>query len=69
MEDAGKAIGKAGGGIDGVIKEDKLGVDLLTFKQGSGITPPSADQSSEIRRGFAWQEGAEGNLHHHLDFL
>ncbi len=30
LSDAGKAIGKAGdGGIDGVIKEDKLGLDLL----------------------------------------
>lgn len=30
MADAGKAIGKSGdGGIDGVIKEDKLGLDLL----------------------------------------
>ncbi len=30
LTDAGKAIGKAGdGGIDGVIKEDKLGLDLL----------------------------------------
>jgi len=30
LADAGKAIGKAGdGGIDGVIKEDKLGLDLL----------------------------------------
>jgi hypothetical protein len=30
LADAGKAIGKTGdGGIDGVIKEDRLGVDLL----------------------------------------
>jgi restriction system protein len=30
LADAGKAIGKSGdGGIDGVIKEDKLGLDLL----------------------------------------
>jgi restriction system protein len=30
LADAGKAIGRAGdGGIDGVIKEDKLGLDLL----------------------------------------
>lgn len=30
LADAGKALGKAGdGGIDGVIKEDKLGLDLL----------------------------------------
>jgi restriction system protein len=30
LADAGKAIGKSGdGGVDGVIKEDKLGLDLL----------------------------------------
>jgi restriction system protein len=30
LADAGKAIGRSGdGGIDGVIKEDKLGLDLL----------------------------------------
>ena len=30
LVDAGKAIGKSGdGGIDGVIKEDKLGLDLI----------------------------------------
>ena len=30
MADAGKAIGKSGdGGIDGLIKEDKLGLDIL----------------------------------------
>ena len=30
MADAGRAIGKTGdGGVDGVIKEDKLGLDLL----------------------------------------
>jgi hypothetical protein len=30
LADAGKALGKAGdGGIDGIIKEDKLGLDLL----------------------------------------
>jgi restriction system protein len=30
LADAGRAIGKSGdGGVDGVIKEDKLGLDLL----------------------------------------
>jgi restriction system protein len=30
VEDAGKAVGKAGdGGIDGIIKEDKLGLDVV----------------------------------------
>ena len=30
LEDAGKAIGKSGdGGIDGIIKEDRLGLDVI----------------------------------------
>jgi restriction system protein len=30
MEDAGKAVGRSGdGGIDGIIKEDKLGLDVV----------------------------------------
>jgi restriction system protein len=33
LADAGKAIGKAGdGGIDGIIKEDKLGLDLVCIQ-------------------------------------
>ena len=40
LADAGKAIGKSGdGGIDGVIKEDKLGLDLLFIQAKSGTTP------------------------------
>jgi restriction system protein len=30
VEDAGRAVGKSGdGGIDGIIKEDKLGLDVV----------------------------------------
>lgn len=33
IEDAGKAIGKSGdGGIDGIIKEDKLGLDIVVIQ-------------------------------------
>ena len=33
IEDAGKAVGKSGdGGIDGVIKEDKLGLDVIVIQ-------------------------------------
>jgi restriction system protein len=33
MEDAGRAVGKSGdGGIDGVIKEDKLGLDVIVIQ-------------------------------------
>jgi len=37
IQDAGKAIGKSGDeGIDGVIKEDKLGLDTIIYKQKDG---------------------------------
>ncbi len=33
VEDAGKAVGKSGdGGIDGIIKEDKLGLDFVAVQ-------------------------------------
>lgn len=36
--DAGKAIGRSGdGGIDGIIKEDKLGLDVLYIESGRDI--------------------------------
>ena len=44
--DAGKAIGQSGdGGIDGVIKEDRLGLDTI-YLRPSGGTRTSAGRSS-----------------------
>jgi restriction system protein len=35
IQDAGKAVGKAGDeGIDGIIKEDKLGLDTVYIQDG-----------------------------------
>src|SRR5262249_45820943 len=44
LRDAGQAIGKSGdGGIDGIIKEDKLGLDAIYIQakrgQGTGSRP------------------------------
>ena len=37
IQDAGKAIGKNGDeGIDGIIKEDKLGLDVIMSRQKDG---------------------------------
>jgi restriction system protein len=40
VEDAGSAIGQSNdGGIDGVIKEDVLGLDTIYLRQSAGKTP------------------------------
>lgn len=37
LKDAGKAIGQSGdGGIDGIIKEDKLGLDVIYIQAKDG---------------------------------
>ena len=42
FEDAGKAIGKSGDeGIDGIIKEDKLGLDVIYIQAKKWINPVS----------------------------
>lgn len=42
LADAGKAVGKSGdGGIDGVIKEDKLGLDQIYIQAKRWTTPQS----------------------------
>ena len=49
FEDAGKAIGKSGdGGIDGIIKEDKLGLDVIYVQAKKWSTNPVG--SPEIQK-------------------
>ena len=37
IKDAGQAVGKSGdGGVDGIIKEDKLGLDVIYSKRKDG---------------------------------
>jgi restriction system protein len=39
IEDAGRAVGRSGnGGIDGVIKEDKLGLDVIVVQAKRGTS-------------------------------
>lgn len=49
FEDAGKAIGKSGDeGIDGIIKEDKLGLDVIYLQANKWSTNPVG--SPEIQK-------------------
>lgn len=67
--DAGQAVGKSGdGGIDGIIKEDRLGLDIIYLQakrwQGTVGRP-------EIQKFAGALQGAESkkwNFHHHIRF-
>jgi restriction system protein len=46
LEDAGSVVGKSGdGGSDGVIKQDKLGLDVVTFRRSAGKTSSAVPKS------------------------
>jgi len=60
--DAGKAIGKSGdGGIDGIIKEDKLGLDVIYIQakrwDGNSIGGPSVQQFAGALQGQRANKG------------
>lgn len=52
VEDAGRAVGKSGdGGIDGIIREDKLGLDFVYVQAkrwSSSVGRPSFRHSPEV---------------------
>ena len=59
LEDAGRAIGKSGdGGIDGIIKEDKLGLDFIYIqaKRWEGVVG-----SPEIQKFVGALTGKQAN--------
>lgn len=46
-QDAGRAIGRSGdGGVDGIINEDRLGLDVIYMFRRSGGSPPSVARRS-----------------------
>lgn len=56
LADAGRAIGKSGdGGIDGVIKEDRLGLDVLYIQANVGIVLRSGARKSNSSS-VLWKE-------------
>ena len=57
--DAGQAIGKSGdGGVDGVIKEDKLGLDVVYIQAKRWDNSQVGSKEIQAFVGAAWQEGA-----------
>lgn len=65
-KDAGEALGKAGDeGIDGIIKEDRLGLDTIYIQAKrweQTVGRPEIQKFAGALQGF-W--GAQGHLHHH----
>ena len=67
IEDAGKALGKPGDeGIDGIIKEDRLGLDLIYLQAKrweKTIGRPDIQQFAGALQGSA---GEKRRIHHHV---
>ena len=62
FKDAGKAVGKSGdGGIDGVIKEDKLGLDIVVIQAkkwtDNAVGRPAVQSFAGSMEGFRASKG------------
>ncbi len=63
IEDAGKAVGKSGdGGIDGVIKEDKLGLGVIViqakrWKSANSVSRPEIQSFAGSMEGYGANKG------------
>jgi restriction system protein len=65
--DAGKAIGRSGdGGIDGIINEDKLGLDSIYIQAKRWDGTVSRPEVQKIRGCAAGQAREKGRLHHNF---
>lgn len=69
LSDAGQAVGRSGdGGIDGIIKEDMLGLDVLCVQAKRWENPvgrPAVQAFAGSMEGFR----AQGRSDHHIDLL
>ncbi len=63
IEDAGKAVGKSGdGGIDGIIKEDKLGLGVIViqakrWKSANSVSRPEIQSFAGSMEGYGANKG------------
>jgi len=67
VEDAGKVVGKSGdGGSDGVIKQDKLGLDFLYVQAKRWKDVVGSPEDHEVFREPHKEARQSGRLHHDL---
>ena len=67
MEDAGKAVGKSGDeGIDGIIKEDRLGLDVIYLQAKRWEKTIGLPDIQQFAGALQGQRAREGRLHDHL---
>lgn len=61
FEDAGKAVGKSGdGGIDGIIKEDKLGLDVIYLQAKKWASPVGSPEIQKFAGALLGRKSKKG---------
>jgi restriction system protein len=66
-KDAGRAIGQSGDeGIDGIINEDRLGLDVIYVQAKRWEGECESSRNSEVCRGPPRQESEEGSFYHNV---
>ena len=70
LRDAGRTVGRSGdGGIDGVIKEDRLGLDVIYIQAKRWESTVGRPDDPEVCRSTARTASEERRFHHHVGFL
>jgi restriction system protein len=68
--DAGSTVGRSGdGGVDGVIKEDRLGLDVIYVQAKRWDTTVGRPEIQKFAGALQGQRAKKGVFHHHLGLL
>lgn len=66
-QDAGRAIGKSGdGGIDGIIKEDRLGLDVIYVQAKRWEGTVGRPEIQKFAGALQGQRAKQGRFYHHI---
>ena len=70
LHDAGQAVGQVGdGGIDGIIKEDRLGLDVIYIQAKRWDATVGRPEIREVRWSLGRESGEKGRVHHFIWIL
>ena len=68
-KDAGQAMGKSGdGGIDGIINEDKLGLDVIYLQAKRWDNAVPVKEIRDFTGALASKKAKKGNIHYNFEF-